>query len=354
VTAQSSRRLTYLDTWRCIAVGLVILNHLRWNDSIHDAVDAQGLDGLFQFGYVGVSIFFFISGYVVSTTCLREVASSGSFSAPAFYVRRAFRIVPPLLLYLTVCLLLASFGFLYFSVTNFLSSAAYLCNTTLTPCGWYAGHTWSLAYEEQFYLLFPFAFALVELRRSPDPVRLLPCVMIALLPLVFVVDWLGHVGFFVTYALFTLGYVVAKHQASIQKLIAKVSLPLFLVCAALVFYPADPYADPGFEMRYRFVYVAAIPLLVLSTSVPGTLVNRLFENRPLAYVGRISYSIYLWQELMLGPERAGIPGLVHLGLLVLMVAMCALSFEVFEKRMMRIGRRHSERLQGRGLAVRPG
>jgi peptidoglycan/LPS O-acetylase OafA/YrhL len=354
VTAHPSKRLTYLDTWRCLAVGLVILNHLRWNDSIHVAVDAQGYDGIFQFGFVGVSIFFFISGYVVSTTCLREVASSRTFSAPAFYVRRIFRIMPPLLLYLTTCLLLGSLGFLYFSFINFLSAATYLCNTTLTPCGWYAGHTWSLAYEEQFYLLFPFVFAFVELHRKPDRVLFVPCIMIALLPLVFVVDWLGRVGFFVTYALFSLGYLFAKHQDWIERVIAKGSLPLFLMCAALVFYPPDPYGNPDFEMRYRFVYVAAIPLLVLSTGVPGTLMNRLFENRPLAYVGRISYSIYLWQELILGPERAGIPGLLHVGMLLLMIAMCAVSFEVFEKRMIRIGRGYSDRLQGREQVPLPG
>jgi peptidoglycan/LPS O-acetylase OafA/YrhL len=353
VTPHASKRLTYLDTWRCIAVSLVILNHLRWNDSIHDAVDAHGLDAIFQFGYVGVSIFFFISGYVVSATCLREVAVNRTFSAAAFYVRRIFRIIPPLLLYLTMCLLLGGLGFLYFSFTNFLSAATYLCNTTLTPCGWYGGHTWSLAYEEQFYLLFPFVFACVELHRKPDRVLLMPCIMIALLPLIFVVDWLGRIGFFVTYALFTLGYVFARHQAAIEKVIAKYWLPLFGVCAALVFYPPDPYANPDFEMHYRFVYIAAIPLLVFSTGIPGTLVNRLFENRPLAYVGRISYSIYLWQELMLGPERAGIPGLLHVGLLLLMIAMCALSFEVFERRMIRIGRRYSDRLQDRMLVSRP-
>jgi peptidoglycan/LPS O-acetylase OafA/YrhL len=165
------------------------------------------------------------------------------------------------------------------------------------------------------------------------------------LPLVFSVDWLGSTAFFVTYALFALGYVFARHQATIGRMIARYSLPLFLVTAALVFYPPDPYEDPEFEMRYRLVYVVAMPLLVASTGLHGTLLNRLFENRALAYVGRISYSIYLWQELMLGPERAGIPALLHLGLLLLLVAFCAVSFETFEKRMIRIGRRLSDRLQ---------
>ena len=345
LTAQPLRRLTYLDTWRCIAVSLVIVSHLRWNDSISAHVGLTGLDEIFQFGYAGVSIFFFISGYVVSATCLREVAEHRSFSAPAFYVRRIFRIIPPLLLYLTTCLLLGKAGLLGFDIVNFLSSAAYLCNTTLTPCGWYAGHTWSLAYEEQFYLLFPVVFAYVELRRKALWWLLLPCIAIALLPLLFAVDWLGSPAFFVTYALFTLGYLFARHQATIERVIARHALPLFLVAAALVFYPPNPYEDPQFEMRYRLVYVVAMPLLVASTGVRGTLVNRLFENRALAYVGRISYSIYLWQELMLGPERAGIPALAHLGLLLLLIVFCAVSFETFEKRMIRIGHRLSDRLQ---------
>lgn len=328
----------------------MIVSHLRWNDSISEHLWRTGLNEIFQFGYVGVSIFFFISGYVVSTTCLREVAEQRSFSAQAFYVRRVFRIIPPLLLYLTTCLLLGTAGWLGFSIANFLSSAAYLCNTAFAQCGWYAGHTWSLAYEEQFYLLFPVVFAYVELRRKPVWQLFLPCIAIALLPLVFSVGWLGGPAFLVTYALFSLGYVFARHQATIEAMIARYSLPLFLVAAALVFYPPDPYGDPGFEMRYRLVYVVAIPLLVASTGHHGTLVNRLFESRTLAYVGRISYSIYLWQELMVGPDRAGIPALVHLGLLLLLVAFCAVSFETFEKRMIRIGRRLSDRIQ---LAAQP-
>ena len=77
---------------------------------------------------------------------------------------------------------------------------------------------------------------------------------------------------------------------------------------------------------YRLVYVVAMPLLVASTGFRGTAVSRLFENRALAYIGRISYSIYLWQELMdrNAGFRTGSPGAG---------GVLSVSFETFEKRM---------------------
>lgn len=348
MTVAVSRRLAYIDTWRCIAVSLVILGHLRFNDSVSSLVSGLGLDAIFDYGYVGVLIFFFISGYVVSTTCLLEVATDRTFSAPAFYVRRIFRIIPPLSIYLLTCLVLGSRGLLDFSATNFVGAATYLCNTTLVYCGWYGGHTWSLAFEEQFYLLFPFVFALRELHRKPSLPRLLPCVAIALLPLVFSVEWIGATGYVATYALFTLGYLFARHQSSIESVLARYSPLLLVVCGCLVFLPMTGFEDPDFETRYRLVYVATIPLLVVSTGMAGSFVKRVFENRVLAYIGRISYSIYLWQELILGRDRSGLPAVAQIGLLLLMLVMCAVLFEVFEKRMIRMGRTLSDRVQHLG------
>lgn len=149
-------RIGYLDTWRCIAVAAVILAHLP--KSIADRVLSSPVHLLFEYGQVGVFIFFFISGHVVSKTCLRELSSTGTFSIGAFYTRRVFRIVPPLLIYLAVCVTLFWSRLIDARSFEFLTASLYLCNIAPAGCGWYTGHTWSLAFEEQFYLLFPLLF----------------------------------------------------------------------------------------------------------------------------------------------------------------------------------------------------
>jgi peptidoglycan/LPS O-acetylase OafA/YrhL len=119
-------RLTYIDTWRVIAVILVIISHLAGNISplgnskIEELINQSSLNFLGYYAEVGVFIFFFISGFVVSKTCLDELQVRGSFSIKGFYIRRAFRIIPPLLLYLITCSVLSGFGIIQFLPEKFL------------------------------------------------------------------------------------------------------------------------------------------------------------------------------------------------------------------------------------------
>jgi peptidoglycan/LPS O-acetylase OafA/YrhL len=207
-------RLAYIDGWRVIAITLVLLDHLSMNRTIGAFYEASPFGVLSQYGETGVYLFFFISGYVVSLTCLREVATTGGFSTPAFYARRFFRIVPPLMLYLAACLALGAARLIDFGPENFLSAALYLCNTTapLVSCGWYVGHTWSLAFEEQFYWLFPLVFAWAQLGRRPRPLLLGLAALFALAPFVFTIWWIGKIGCVIAYVLFFAGYVAARRS----------------------------------------------------------------------------------------------------------------------------------------------
>ena len=89
-------RLAYLDGWRAVAVGIVILSHVSGFRAGPPLL--KELARWLPVGQIGVLIFFFISGYVISRAALGEIGRSGEFSVPAFYVRRAFRIIPPLAL----------------------------------------------------------------------------------------------------------------------------------------------------------------------------------------------------------------------------------------------------------------
>ncbi|HEV7960061.1 MAG TPA: hypothetical protein VGP01_03450, partial [Rhizomicrobium sp.] len=105
------------------------------------------------------------------------------------------------------------------------------------------------------------------------------------------------------------------------------------------------------EKFYKFLYVPAIPLLVLSTGANGIL-RRLLSLPWLSYAGRATYSIYLWQELFTGPLFARLSPLMQGLALLAMVAACLVLFAKVERPLIRYGRAISDRLQS-GAALSP-
>jgi peptidoglycan/LPS O-acetylase OafA/YrhL len=153
-----ARRITVLDGWRGVSILLVIYGHFAteryWNHSPIN-LNYRIADALSTFG---VCIFFVISGLIITKLALREQDASGQFSVGNCYKRRFFRIVPPYFLYLSCILLLTAWGVIAQHYAGILWAAAFLCDLPQAECGWFGGHSWSLAYEEQFYLLFPLLF----------------------------------------------------------------------------------------------------------------------------------------------------------------------------------------------------
>ncbi|WBJ99610.1 acyltransferase family protein [Methylocystis parvus] len=347
-------RLAYIDGWRVVAIALVFLDHLGMNRTIGAFYEASPFGVLSQYGETGVFIFFFISGYVVSLACLAEVATSGTFSAPAFYARRFFRIAPPLMLYLASCLALGAGGFIDVSLDNFLSASLYLCNSTapLVSCNWYVGHTWSLAFEEQFYWLFPVVFVFLELGGRPRLAVAAAVLIFAAIPLVFTIWWIGKTGFFIAYALFFAGYAAARHGARLMEASRRYRFRALIVAAAVVFMPrsvvasfgADEAAKAELIAYYRLLYVAAIPAMVLLSGAAGSSLRAALSIRPVAYLGRASYSIYLWQQLINGPVFNGAGVFEQAALTVGLLLFCLLLFQL-ELKIVAFGNQWSKALR---------
>lgn len=357
-----STRLAYIDGWRVLAILLVFLDHLSANREIGAFYEASPIGFISQYGETGVFIFFFISGYVVSRACLAEIDRSGGFSASAFYARRFFRIVPPLMLYLAFCLALGAAGVIDFSPENFTSAALYLCNATApgVSCNWYVGHTWSLAFEEQFYCLFPIAFAYLELGRAPRPIVAAAVLLFAAAPFVFTVWWIGKTGFIIAYALFFAGYAAAKQGERLVAAAQSVRVPALIVAMLIVFLPRGVVAAFGQDEAaraeliayYRLLYIVAIPAMVLLSGATG-LFRSILSDRALSYLGRASYSIYLWQQLCNGPVFNGLDAISQLALLAVVVLLCLLLFPL-ELKLVGYGHALSKRFQASGGAASAG
>ena len=139
-----------LNGLRGLAIILVVCDHLHGTGRYYT---------LFFNGSLGVNIFFVLSGFLITAICLKEIDRTGKLSLKSFYTRRFLRIFPVAYLYLFVVFILNYFfkleipGFQFFGAMFYVMDLNYFREHQYT---WAVEHYWSLAVEEQFYIIFPF------------------------------------------------------------------------------------------------------------------------------------------------------------------------------------------------------
>jgi peptidoglycan/LPS O-acetylase OafA/YrhL len=343
----STKRIEHIDTWRFFAVMLVIQEHVllfSGLDAYFPMIETYSLQ-IERFGELGVLIFFSISGFVICMGLNSEKTKTGRVCLSAFCVRRFFRIVPPLWFYLTCMAILSAFEIIKISNSQILKSAAFLCNLPFEKgCSWYAGHTWSLAYEEQFYLLFPFLF-LWAFRGNKQQRIFISIVFLIVSALALIYFKQPFWADYCTYFLFLLtGCLTALLP---ENWMQKLRLLPFLVWFFAIFLLASgmSFLENEQDMFLKILaYPFLVQIIVFGTPTHFAWIKRIFENASLSYLGRISYSVYLWQELVTAyyPNTAWWQTLIYLGIVF---GFAALSFRYFEMPLQRFGTRLSNQLK---------
>lgn len=283
-----------IDGLRALAVLPVVLYH-------------AGADW-FSGGFVGVDVFFVISGYLITRT-LCEDHAAGRFSLVSFYERRIRRIVPAFVVVVVVTCLV---GFVLFAPKEYLSlsksvvaAIAFLSNVFFfRQTGYFDEaselkpllHTWSLSVEEQFYIVFPIVlYACYRLAPKAVVPILLALAAASLSLSVWATGTAPEFNFFLplTRAWELLVGAILATSAMGASAPLKVREALAWTGLALILAPIHVY-DP----TTPFPGLAAIPPTVgaalLIMAAPGTVPGRILSLRPLAYVGLMSYSLYLW------------------------------------------------------------
>jgi peptidoglycan/LPS O-acetylase OafA/YrhL len=332
-----------LDGWRAIAIAMVLANHSA------TVPDAERFPWL-RAGVLGVWIFFAISGFLICSRLLGELGATGRISLSSFYTRRAFRILPPYVAYLCVLALLSLAGFVRVSRAEWISCVTFTRNylPEVLASQPFTGHLWSLAVEEHFYLIFPALLIYCGVRRAAPAIIFLS-VMIAAWR--FVGSRIDSIDRIIPGLPFhrtdtcldalLLGCLFAiliddpaRRTRAYRLLTVPVWLGLLGAYVALVVLPI-PLA-PAFR-----AWIA--PALLVGTALrPGALPGRILEWGPLRWIGRLSYSLYLWQTLFLvgGMEKFMFaPTLQTRPMNLLAVFTCAiLSHYLIEQPAIRLGR----------------
>ena len=166
MTEKLSNRISSLDGLRAFSILLVLFAHSEITAGF-PAFVAQNLN--FEFGTLGVRVFFVISGFLITTLLVREEQARGRISLSAFYKRRFLRILPAYYFYIFALFIVTLFAPVFSCpVSTYLSAATFttfLWGYWGSPTGfdlsWPLVHTWSLSVEEQFYLLWPTLLILI-------------------------------------------------------------------------------------------------------------------------------------------------------------------------------------------------
>ena len=323
-------------------------------------------------GFLGVDIFFVLSGFLITTVLLEEHARRGSFSFRAFYARRALRLLPALALVVAVFLVYtATFAPASLVDDNLIAALATITYWTnwLYAEQWFdvaqtgLTHAWTLSIEEQFYILWPLALAtaLAFGRRRAALVTVafgIAAVLVWRLVQIWGTgDGYGRMYFsfdsradslLVGCGLAVLLTSPSWHRGARRTVLRFALLPaVVLIVACLVFAEEEWLAlyAGGFTL---FAVAAAVVLYNLVTWRPPVL-SPFLEWRPIVYVGRISYGLYLWHfpiYLALRDElaRGWLTAAVGLSLTFLFAAA---SFKFVEQPFLR----YKTRFERRGRSV---
>lgn len=257
-------------------------------------------------GNLGVRIFFVISGFLITTLLLDERAATGGISLKKFYLRRIFRIFPASYAYIGIVALLSGWEWVTLKHNDLLCAVTYTVNNHYDR-SWWVGHLWSLSVEEQFYLLWPVVMVFLG-TQTAFRVALGTIVAAPFFRILIMIFLPGHrsgIGsVFPTIAdAIAIGCILAcvrerlQEQPRYMQFLASRWF-IFVPIAVFVFnYPfsAKLSALVG-ESLLNFAIVLCIDWCV---RMPNTLPGRVLNSRPFIWLGVLSYSLYLWQQLFI-------------------------------------------------------
>jgi peptidoglycan/LPS O-acetylase OafA/YrhL len=296
-----------------------------------------------------VQLFFALSGFLICERMLREEDQNGSISLRSFYTRRLFRIQPAALLYLAVIAVLGLSGAIPRFWPGIVGAALMVRNMwplQQTPGAWYTAHFWSLAVEVHFYLLLPVFLVLVRRHRLAIltlTALLLEAWKVYVLTVPPTWHTLQRTDLVLDGILLGSLLTVALRQERILRAAQILLRPWVAIGYGVLLFLMLQRHNSSFAQTSL---MTLFPLLVGSTVLhPGALLSRLLELAPVRFVGRISYSLYLWQQLFFNPERVSAHVLeTHPGLRWIAATVCALaSYYLIETPLIRIGHRIAKR-----------
>lgn len=352
--SKKTKYLPSIDSLRAIAVIAVIIYH----------IDANYLPG----GFLGVDLFFVLSGYLISSLIIKEYKSTGTVNLYNFYVRRARRLLPAVYFMITVVLIIitlfngvllkksyldALFGYVYSSNWWYIFHKLDYFDSFGSQSPF--KHLWSLAIEEQFYMFFPLIFLIFNRKSKSNNSNsklnknfiyvVLSLILVSLIAHILLFDinninriyfgtdtrafslLVGVVGA-ILYPMDRLSERTTKKDNMIYSIVSLVSI---LVLIGIMINTSEYNT---WLYRGGFLLVAIIGLIIIiSSGRQYTFMSKLLSFKPFVFIGKISYSLYLWHFPILvvttPVSEIGNPNLFYVTLRIILIFLVATGSYMF-------------------------
>jgi peptidoglycan/LPS O-acetylase OafA/YrhL len=285
----SANRIPSLDGLRAISIWAVLLGHASAHFISIPLHTRNVRYALAILSYFGVTVFFVISGFLITTLLCREHSRTSETNLGQFYRRRAIRILPASLFYITIVLLLGHPSIIQ-SIFAFTFTTTYFFSEAYKPLQ----HLWSLSVEEQFYLLWPLVFAtgVRNARRYCWIIMITSPLMRVLLRHNGYTEY-SHCAPAIADSL-AAGCLLGFYQDRLREFVKRylVSPASFLLlCAVTV-----GIAGVLYKTNLVLLWGLAPCLIALTTSAAIERKDPFLNSRLLVWTGLLSYSLYLWQQ----------------------------------------------------------
>ncbi|GLS92053.1 hypothetical protein GCM10007916_31230 [Psychromonas marina] len=296
--AVNTSRIASLDGLRAASILLVCVGHLAGTVNFPEALSV-----LHNIGNFGVKVFFVISGFLITLLLLNEKQRDGSINLKQFYLRRTLRLFPAFYFYILCIAMAEQFAVIDLLPGDLLHAATYTMNYH-SERSWWLNHTWSLAVEEQFYLIWPGLLCLFGLVRGKQ----IAIAAIILIPIIRIIMW---------YGLDASPSAMTRHFEAIADALATgcllaylyrdgITLPkwchswlFILVPISMIVLPSLLYKiDTGlfYTFGQSYINVMAAMMVLRYMSVKEGVSFQILNSKPAIWLGGMSYSLYLWQE----------------------------------------------------------
>jgi peptidoglycan/LPS O-acetylase OafA/YrhL len=353
----STTRFPSLDGWRAVSIIMVLGSHCKVVAGF-----PKSLDRIFYWlfdGDLGVRCFFVISGFLITYLLLQEDSQTGSVSLRKFYIRRALRILPVYFAFLLAVFLLQIFTPFHQPLIVWLGNLTF--TTDFLPTTWTTGHLWSLAVEEQFYLLWPLLLIWIGLKGNGRTVFYILAISLIVAPICRMITHMAYANVLPAFfhALFTwssfLNYfdslavgcltaiLLTRNEPQISALLNQSKWKSILPGLALVLIPYilnKLFPDKIFISSLEPIFQAVGFVILLLQSILSPQFFKPLNWPVIKNLGILSYSIYIWQMIFCSdPQNFGWSHVWFMsfpGWLLAALLAATLSYHGLEKPLMKL------------------
>jgi peptidoglycan/LPS O-acetylase OafA/YrhL len=303
------KRISSLDGLRAISIILVLISHCRFSNGFPNQ-----FDDIARHGAVGVTVFFVISGFLITTLLLNEDAKDGVVNVKKFYKKRAFRILPVFISYTLLVIICSEIKKLVLTNNDIVHALTFTFNFAPKEHSWFLAHFWTLSVEEQFYLLWPTAF--IIFRKHLKTVvyisisySIICRVLVYEYPLYDKLLLSPYFSYSDAIMIGAFGAILLFENPSIIEM--KIWRSSFLQIAALamicLFVYFSGYGKFGkFAVPFgNLIISSSILFLIFSYIKPSnSLVFKFLNSKIIVHIGILSYSLYVWQQFFFTGSNA--------------------------------------------------